>query len=103
MKHSNVRESPIARDTLLITDAESGVKRRVPKLILECSMRQLQDELIASPDCGGFLGARNANTNYVIIRDTIIRFLAPHQLSPMTYHHKIICGYFICNTSNYFQ
>ena len=39
MKNSNVRESPIARDTLLITDAESEVKRRVPKLILECSMR----------------------------------------------------------------
>ena len=34
MKKSNVRESPIARDTLLITDAESGVKRRVPKLLL---------------------------------------------------------------------
>ena len=38
MKDSNVRESPISRDTLLITDVESGVKRRVPKLLLECSM-----------------------------------------------------------------
>ena len=47
MKNSNVIDSPIAHDTLLITDAESGVKRRVPKLLLECSMRQLQNELIA--------------------------------------------------------
>ena len=29
MKKSNMRESPIARDTLLITDAEYGVRRRV--------------------------------------------------------------------------
>ena len=38
-KNSNVPEYPIARDTLLITDAELGVKQRVTKLILECSMQ----------------------------------------------------------------
>ena len=31
MKISNVRESPITRDTLLIADADTKVKRRVPK------------------------------------------------------------------------
>ena len=55
MKNSNVRESPISRDTLLITDAESRVKGRVPKLLLEYSMQQLHTELIASPDDGGLL------------------------------------------------
>ena len=34
IKSSNVRESPIACDTLLITDAESGVKRIVLKTLL---------------------------------------------------------------------
>ena len=38
MKNSNVRESPIPRETLLITDVESGVKHRVPELLLEFSM-----------------------------------------------------------------
>ena len=38
MKHSNVRQSPITRDNLLIADVDSKVKRRVPKLLLECSM-----------------------------------------------------------------
>ena len=52
MKNSNVRQSPITCDTLLIADADSKVKRRVPKLLLECSMRQLHNELIASPDDG---------------------------------------------------
>ena len=30
-------------------------------------------------------------------------FLAPHQLRPMTDHHKMMCGCAICNTSKYFQ
>ena len=38
MNNSNLRESPIVRDTLLITDEESRVNWRVPKLLLECSM-----------------------------------------------------------------
>ena len=97
-----MRESPIARDTLLITDAESGVKQRVPKLLLGCSMRQLHNELNASPDYGGLLGARHSDTNVVIICDTIIFSLAPPQLRPMIYHHKIMCGCAIFNTSMYF-
>ena len=32
MKNSNVRQYPITRDTLLISDADTKVKRRVPKL-----------------------------------------------------------------------
>ena len=103
MKTSNVREYPIARDTLLITYAEYGVKRRLPKLLLECSMRQLYNELIASPDNGGLLGARHADTNDVIISDTMLRSLAPPQLRTMTYHQKMMCGCAICNTSKYFQ
>ena len=86
MKKSNVSESPIACDTLLVTDAESGIKRIVPKLLLECSVRQLHNELIASPYYVGLLGARHADTNYVITSDTMLRSLAPPQLLPMTDH-----------------
>ena len=55
MQNSNVRQCPITRDTLLIADADTKVKFRVPKLLLECSMRQLHNELIASPDDGGLV------------------------------------------------
>ena len=103
MKNSNVREYPIYRDTLLITYAEYGLKRRVPKLLLKCSMLQLHNELIDSPDDGGLLGYRNSDINDVIISDTMLRSLATHQLHPMTYHHKMMCGCAICNTSKYFQ
>ena len=103
IKFSNVRESPIARDTLFITDAESGIKRRVPKPSLEFSMRQLHNDLTNSPDDGGLLGARHANTNDVIISDTMFCSLAPPQLLPMEDHHKMMCGCAICSTSQYFK
>ena len=103
MKNSNMRESPIACDKLLITLAEPGVKRRVPKLLMECSLRNLYNELITSPDNGGLLGARHSDKNDVIIRDTMLHSLVPPQLRPMTDHHKIMCGCAICNTSKYFQ
>ena len=103
MKNSNVCESPIARDTLLIKYVESGVKLRVPKLLLECYMRQLYNDLIASLDDVGLLGFRHANTNDVIIIDTILRSLAPPQLRPMIDNSKMICGCAVCNNSKYFK
>ena len=98
-----MRQSPIARDTLLIADADTKVKRLEPKLLLGCSMRQLHNELIASPDDGGLVGARHTITNDVIISDTILRSLAPPQLRPMTDNHKMMCGCAICNTYKYMQ
>ena len=43
-------------------------------------MRQLHNELIASPADGGLLGARHAYTNDMIISDTMLHSLAPTQL-----------------------
>ena len=84
MKISNVRQSPITRDTLLIAYADTKIKRRVPKLLLKCSMRQLNNELIASPYDGGLVGSRHAIINDVIISDTMLGSLALPQLRPMT-------------------
>ena len=103
MKHLNVRQSTITRDTLLIVDPDTKVKRRVPKLLLECSMRQFNNELIASPDDVGLLGARHAETNDAIISDTMLRYLVPPQLRPMTDNDKMMCGCAICNNSKYMQ
>ena len=66
-------------------------------------MRQLRNEIISSPDDGSLLGSRHANTNYVIIIDTMLRSLAHPELHPITDHHKMMCGCAICNTSKYFQ
>ena len=75
----------------------------MPKLLLEFSLRQLHNELISSPDDGGLLRARHAETNDVIISDTMLRSLAPPQLRPMTDNQIMMCGCAICNTSNYMQ
>ena len=98
-----MRQSPITCDTLLIADSDSKVKRRVTKILLECSMRQLHNEIIDSPDDGGLVGARYAITNDVIISDTMLFSLAPPQLRPMTDNQKMMCGCAICNTSKYMQ
>ena len=103
MKNSNVRQYSLTHDTLPIADADSHVKRRVPKILLECSMRQLHNDLIASPDDGSLVVSRHAVTNDVIISDTMLRSLAPPQLRPMTDNHKMMFGYAICNTSKYMQ
>ena len=66
-------------------------------------MRQLHNVLIASPDDGGLVGGRHAITNDVIISDTMLRYLAPPQLRPMTDNHKMMCGCAICKTFNYMQ
>ena len=66
-------------------------------------MRQLHNDLIASPDDGGLLGARHADTNYVISSDTILHYLSPPQLRPIIDNHKMMCGCAICDTSKYFQ
>ena len=66
-------------------------------------MRHLHNEIIASPDDGGLLGARYADKNDVIIFDTMLRSLAPPQLRPMIDNHKMICGCAIYNTSKYMQ
>ena len=83
-----MRESQISCDTVLITDAESEVKWRMTKFLLECSMRQLHNDFSASPDDGGLLGSRHADTHDVIISDTMVCSLSPPQLRPMEYHHK---------------
>ena len=95
--------TPITRDTLLIADADSKVKHRVPKLLLECSIRQFHNETTASTYDGGLLVSRHANKNDVIISDKMLRSLAPPQLRPMIDHHKMMCVSAICNTSKYFQ
>ena len=66
-------------------------------------MRQLHNELIASPDDGGLIVAIYVIINDVIISDTMLRSLAPPQQRPMTDNHKMMCGCAICNTSKYMQ
>ena len=66
-------------------------------------MRQLHNEITASPDDGGLCGSRHADTNDVIISDTMLCSLSTPQLRTMTDNHEMMCGCAICNTSKYFK
>ena len=53
-------------------------------------MQQLHNELIASPDNVGLLGARHEDKFYMIFSDTMLCSLARPQLRPMIDNHKIM-------------
>jgi hypothetical protein len=77
--HPQVIQSPITNDTLLLPDRETGVVMRVPKLLIEISIRELHNDLIESPESGGLAEARDAEGR-VIISDSVLRCLLPPQL-----------------------
>jgi hypothetical protein len=58
--HPQVVQSPITNNTLLLLDRESGLTIHVPKLLLEISIRELHNDLIAPPTSGGLAEARDA-------------------------------------------
>ena len=66
-------------------------------------MQQFHNEIISSPDDGGLLGARHANRNDLIISYTMIHYLSPPQLCPITDNQKMMFSCAIYNTSKYFQ
>ena len=61
-------------------------------------MKQLHNDLIASPDDGGFIVARHTGTNDAISSDTMLCSLENPQVNPMKNYHKMMCGCAICNT-----
>jgi hypothetical protein len=95
--HPRVIQSPITNDTLLIRNRETGVITRVPKLLIEISIRELHNDLIELPESGGLAEARDAEGK-VIISDSMLRCLLPPQLRKMTERHKQMCGCEVCLT-----
>ena len=92
LQNSNVRESPIVRDTLLIDKHGNFVWTRVTKLLLECYVRKLHNELISPASERGLEEAKYCVTGEVIISDTILRNIMPGQIIRMQEHHKQMCG-----------
>jgi hypothetical protein len=95
LNHPHVVDSPIARDTLLIKDPETGKKVRTGKILLEVSVREFHNNLLDLPANGGLDCARNAEGK-VLISDTALRYLLPPQLRRMTESHKQMCGCEVC-------
>jgi hypothetical protein len=101
LDHPHVINSPIAKDTLLVTNAQ-GVKERVSKLLLEIPIRDLHNDLILPPREGDLADAQDSSGN-VSISDTSLRRLLPKQLQVASESHKQLCGCKICLTARLHQ
>jgi hypothetical protein len=92
LDHPHVIDSPIAKDCLWIKDPEAPEgRKRVGKLLLEISVRELHNDLVDTPENGGLAEARDESGN-VLISDTALRYLLPPQLKRMSASHKQMCG-----------
>ena len=78
VNHHSVVTSPIANDTYIVKN-EDGTQGHVPKLLLECSVRELHNDLIKVPEQGGLEGAVN-DSGEIIISDTALRAHLPKNL-----------------------
>ena len=78
-------------NTLKIPDPENqNQKIKAGKLLLQVSMRELQNDLLSD----GSLGLKEARdkNGKVLISDTALRCLRPPQVKPMTARHKVMFG-----------
>ena len=69
--NNNVVTSPNANDTVWVI-MDDGEKVRETKLLLLCSVRELHNDLIESPEEAGFSGTRN-DSGEVLISDVALR------------------------------
>jgi len=92
LDHPHVIDSPITNDCLWIKDPEAPEgRRRVGKLLLEISVRELHNDLLDTPENGGLAEARDESGD-VLISDMALGYLLPPQLRRMTASHKQMCG-----------
>ena len=87
LQNSNVRESPIVGDTLLIDKHGNGVRTCVTSLLLECYVGKLHNELISPASEGGLEEAKYCVTGEVVISDTMLRNIMLRQIRHMQERH----------------
>lgn len=83
--------SPITDDTILVIDELTGKKtKRLGKLLLTCSVRELYNDLIIDVNNGGLKDVWNDNK--LLVSETSLRFLLPDQLKKFTARYQQMYG-----------
>ena len=62
----------------------------VPKLLIQVSVRELNNSLVSDPNYGGLEYARDED-DHIIISDSTLSSLFPPQLKKMSARYKVIC------------
>ena len=68
--------------------------KRVGKLLLQTSVRELHNDLIKSEKLGGLPTVWN--NKKLLVSDTALRYLMPRQVKKFTPRYNQMCGYEIC-------
>ena len=88
--YDNVIHSPITDDIILVIDELTGQKtRKVGKLLLTCSGRELHNDLIKDANDDGLKSIWNDNK--LLISEKVLRLLLPAQLKNFTPKYKQMC------------
>ena len=87
--------SPITDDTILVIDELTGKKnKRVGKLLLTCSVRELHNNLIKDVNDCSWKGIWNDNK--ILVSETGLRSFLLDQLKIFKPRYKKMCGYEYC-------
>ena len=62
------------------------------------SIREIHNSLVSDPNDGGIKDARDEDGK-IIISDSTLRSLLPHQLKQMSARYKVMCGCEFCISS----
>ena len=90
-KYDNVIHLPITYDTILVIDELTGKKpKRVGKLLLTCSIKELYNDLIIDVNDGGLKDVWNDNK--LLVSETSLIFLLPDQLKKFTARYQKLYG-----------
>ena len=103
LRNSNVFESSIVCNALLIDQYRNCYRTRVTKLLLEFSVWELHYELIAPASEEGLEDAKNCVTGEFVIRDTTLRNIIPGNIRLMQEHHEQIFVFNYYNTATNIQ
>ena len=79
LRHPRVVQSPIVNDCIYESIYCNSKKQLMPKLSLQVSVRELHNSTVSPPEEGGLKEASDVN-NYIIIINSTLQYIIPHQL-----------------------
>ena len=93
--HPQVFQSPISNYCLKVMFDDQTEPQLVPKLLMQVSVRELNNSLVSDTNDGGIKDATEEDDN-IIISDSTLRSLFPPQLKQMSARYKVMCGCECC-------
>ena len=86
LRHPLVIQSPIAKDCIKIPIPGTTDHEIKPKMLLQCSVRELHNDLVKDSNDGGCSAARKDGK--IIVSDTALRYMMPPQVRKFSKKHK---------------